>query len=301
MQVRSSGWSSASGPEAGVPIQGTWDRGPAAQAGWWLRAGRGARRSYLGSRARPARGPRRAARPSAGRTPPHRLRVPAAGPARLRRPPWPLARPARCAPLAAAAAAAGPRNRGEITPPNDCPARGAAAAPAGDLARPRVTANGGVRRGQRQPISGRRAAANRGARGAGPQRAEEPGGGASRPHALLCASPSPCGSDRADGTGRAEFAPAGADGRDLRGRILGTRRLASVTGRGRAGRAPGRGGEAPFEGPWPGPVSGSPRTPSVPRTVGPPRAVPPGTSLTGGWGQCPPEGGDRKVVSLFQI
>ncbi|CAI9154819.1 unnamed protein product [Rangifer tarandus platyrhynchus] len=89
--------------------------------------------------------------------------------------------------------------------------------------------------------------------------------------------------------------PPGAEGRGLSGRLLGTRRLASVTGRGRAGRAPGRGGEAPFEGPWPGPVSGSPRTPSVPRTVGPPRAVPPGTSLTGGWGQCPPEGGDRKV------
>jgi hypothetical protein len=99
----------------------------------------GARRSYLASRARPARGPRRAARPSAGNRPPHPRRAPVAGPVRPRRPPWPLARPARparCALLAAAAAAAvaaaaRPRNRGEITPPNDRPAPGAAAARAG--------------------------------------------------------------------------------------------------------------------------------------------------------------------------
>ena len=35
-----------------------------------------------------------------------------------------------------------------------------------------------------------------------------------------------------------------------------------------------------------------------PPTVGSARAVPPETSLTGGWGQCPPEGGDRKVIRV---
>lgn len=83
------------------------------------------------SRARPARGPRHAARPSAGNTPPRPRRAPAAGRVRLPRPPWPLAWPARCSLLAAAAAAAGPRNRGEITPPNDRPAPRATAALAG--------------------------------------------------------------------------------------------------------------------------------------------------------------------------
>lgn len=133
LQVRSRGWSSA-GPEAGAPICGT--RGRCLQSGL-VTAGpeggpEGARRSYLASRARLARGPRHAARPSAGHTPPRPRRAPVAGPAHPRRPPWPLARSARHAPLAllAAAAAAGPRNRGEITPPNDCPAPGAAAAPA---------------------------------------------------------------------------------------------------------------------------------------------------------------------------
>lgn len=96
-----------------------------------MQAPRGAQRSYLESRARPAHGLRRAARPSAGNTPLRLRRALAAGRARPRCPPWPLARPARCALLAAAAAAAGPRNRGEITPPNDRLAPGVVAAPAG--------------------------------------------------------------------------------------------------------------------------------------------------------------------------
>lgn len=131
-KFRSQGWSSTSGPEAGIPIWGARGRCPkpglvTAGPEWG-----GRRRSYLENRARPVRGPRRAARPSAGNTPPHPRRAPAADPARPRRPPWPLARPARCALLAAAAAAAaGPRNRGEITPPNDRSAPGAAEAPAG--------------------------------------------------------------------------------------------------------------------------------------------------------------------------
>ena len=88
-------------------------------------------------------------------------------------------------------------------------------------------------------------------------------------------------------------------GRVTRIRLLGTPRPASVTGRGRAGRGPwaGRGGPV-WRVPGLGRFQGLRRPRASPPTVGSARAVPPGTSLTGGWGQCPPEGGDRKVIRV---
>ena len=87
--------------------------------------------------------------------------------------------------------------------------------------------------------------------------------------------------------------PPGAEGRGLSGRLLGTPRPASVTGRGRAGR-----GGPVWRVPGLGRFQGLRRPRASPPTVGSARAVPPGTSLTGGWGQCPPEGGDRKVIRV---
>lgn len=120
---------------------------------------------YLASRARPARGPRRAARPSAGHTPPRPRRAPAAGPARPRRLPWSRGRRSRCAPLAEAA---GPRNRGEITPPMTAQRRGRRQRRRG----PRPAARHSQSQpapGTRRPISGLRATTNRGAPEVGPQ------------------------------------------------------------------------------------------------------------------------------------
>lgn len=130
----------------------------------------GWRRSYLESRARPARGPRRAARPSAGNTLLRPRPAPAAGPASPPCPPWPLAWPG---PAGALCWQRRQRLQG----------RGTAA-----LSRRPMTAQrrGWWRRrrgprpvarhsqsepapGQRRPVSGRGAAANRGAPGVGPQ------------------------------------------------------------------------------------------------------------------------------------
>lgn len=96
-------------------------------------------------------------------------------------------RPARCA---LQAAAAGPRNRGAITPPNDRPAPGAGAAPAG-TSPGRASQPIGAAPGPRQPISGCRAAANRCPPGAGPQLAT-----AGRVRASPLRPPRPPGPDR---------------------------------------------------------------------------------------------------------
>lgn len=117
LQERSRGWNSASGPEAGFPITGT--EVCVRRTGWQLQA----QRSYLESRARPTRGPRHAARPSAGNTPPRLRPAPTAVLARPPQPPWPLALPAGCAPLAAAAPGRGTAARSRRPMTTQHPAR----------------------------------------------------------------------------------------------------------------------------------------------------------------------------------